>query len=204
MKHLRVASVVVAVAAGLVATACSTTSTASTPSTPAPGAASGCSPTSTSTSSGPPTTRLVGGHATVLHLADIPAAVHAVEAARRGPQRYTEVNATTGGVNVFVALDGGKESSYFYDGCRLSEAGAPLVAQGTTFALEGASLDVVTTLPASVEQKLPGSLIENVALVDVAPDGVVWAVRVRAAKGGLINLRFSPAGALISAVDAGQ
>ena len=46
---------------------------------------------------------------TLLKVADFPAAVAAVEAARGGPQQLVEVNATPDGVNVFVAADAGHE-----------------------------------------------------------------------------------------------
>jgi hypothetical protein len=150
-----------------------------------------------------PTTQVVGGAATVLRVSDIPVAVHAVERARGGPQRYTEVNATTGGVNVFVATDASNEVSYFYDGCALSAPGPVTAAEGTGFDLAGVSLDVSTNLVAKVTGKLPGATIERFALVNLPPDGVVWAIKARVAKGGLVNLRYSPAGDLIAATDGG-
>jgi hypothetical protein len=176
--------------------ACSSSSKGTTTSASAP-----CS--ATTVAGAPVSTAVLGGASTVLRIADVPAAVAAVEKARGGAQRYTEINTTTGGVNVFVAVAGGQEISYFFDSCGLSAPGVATTADGTVFDLTGVKLPVATTLLAKVQDKLPGAIVEGFALVDLAPDGVVWAVKARVAKGGLVNLRYSPAGDLIAATDGG-
>jgi hypothetical protein len=52
---------------------------------------------------------------TELRVQDLPAAVAAVEADLGGPQRYAEINLTTGGVNLFVASSDTEELAYYYD-----------------------------------------------------------------------------------------
>jgi hypothetical protein len=59
---------------------------------------------------------------TVLRVADIPAAVAAVEAALGGPQQYAEINATPEGVNLFVRGSETEELAYFYRSAAGGEA----------------------------------------------------------------------------------
>ena len=97
----------------------------------------GCSGGSNSAST--LTTVAVG---TVLRVSDIPAAVKAVEAARGGPQKYTEINAAPEGVNLFVATPDGKEHAYYYTNGHLEPPASPQPQSGTPFAVNGVSLGI--------------------------------------------------------------
>ena len=85
------------------------------------GACSSAGRGSASSSTGPATSVVQG---TILKVADFPAAVAAVEAARGGPQQLVEVNATPDGVNVFAAADADPEVAYFYEDGTLQAPGA--------------------------------------------------------------------------------
>jgi hypothetical protein len=135
-------------------------------------------------------------------VADVPAAVAAVESQRGAPQRYTEINVSPDGVNLFVLTGDGRENVFTYSGGALSEAPEPAAATGEGFAAVDVALDRGPELLDQVRKALPGSRIVTVAIVQVAPEGLVWAVRSQSSKGGFINSLFSPQGKLLSAEPA--
>jgi hypothetical protein len=57
---------------------------------------------------------------------------------------------------------------------------------------------------AFVSKQFKGATATSVALLDVNPFGLVWAVRSRSPRGGLLNSMFSPDGKLLSTADAGS
>jgi hypothetical protein len=131
----------------------------------------------------------------------VPAAVAAVEAARGGPQQYTEINAFDQGVNLFVATGDGNELAYvFREGTGLEPPAAPQPASGTPFATTGVALDAGARLPTDVAGRLPGSRSLAVALVQRPADGLVWDVSVIGAKGAALDVLYTPQGALLSVV----
>ncbi len=134
----------------------------------------------------------------VLAVGAVPAAVQAVEAARGGPQRYVEINATPDGVNVFVATDATNEVGYYFTGGRLEPAGAPEPQTSPPFELAGIDLALAAALVERTQQQLPGSTVVSVALVEVSGEGLRWALRSRSALGGLLNVLYTPAGDLVS------
>jgi hypothetical protein len=137
----------------------------------------------------------------VLRLDLVPAAVAAVEAARGGPQQYTEINAFDHGVNLFVATGDGNELAYVYrDGNGLEAPAAPQPATETAFATTGVALDAGARLPADVVSRLPGSRPVAVALVQRPNDGLVWDVSVIGAKGSGLDVLYTPQGSLLSVV----
>jgi len=137
----------------------------------------------------------------VLRLDLVPAAVAAVEAARGGPQQYTEINAFDQGVNLFVATGDGNELAYVYrDGTGLEAPSAPQPATETTFATTGVTLDAGARLPTDVAGRLPGARPVAVALVQRPNDGLVWDVSVLGAKGTPLDVLYTPQGALLSVV----
>jgi hypothetical protein len=141
---------------------------------------------------------------TPLRIADVPAAVAALEQRLGGPQRYTEINATPDGVNLFVANAAGGESPWFYrSGHGLEPPPADGVAAATAFGLAGVDLTLGTELVLQVQQQFPEAVVESVALVDLPGRGLVWAVRSRSVKGGELDLLFSPDGQLLSAAPSG-
>jgi hypothetical protein len=155
-------------------------------------ACSGGDSSSSPTTSAPPV---------VLRLDLVPAAVAAVEAARGGPQQYTEINAFDEGVNLFVATGDGNELAYVYrDGAGLEAPAVPKPATETAFATAGVALDAGARLPADVLSRLPGSRPVAVALVQRPNDGLVWDVSVIGAKGSGLDVLYTPQGSLLSVV----
>jgi hypothetical protein len=139
----------------------------------------------------------------VLRLDLIPAAVAAVEAARGGPQQYTEINAFDQGVNLFVATGDGNELAYVYrDGTGLEAPAAPQPASGSAFATTGVALDTGARLPTDVTGRLPGSRPVTVSLEQRPDSGLVWDVSVIGAKGSPLEVLYTPQGALLSVIAA--
>jgi hypothetical protein len=141
---------------------------------------------------------------TPLRIADVPAAVAAVEQRLGGPQRYTEINATPDGVNLFVATAAGGESPWFYrSGKGLEPPPADGVAAATAFALDGIDVALGTELVLQVQRQFPEAVVTSIALVDLPGRGLVWAVRSRSPKGGELDVLFSPDGRVLSAAPTG-
>jgi hypothetical protein len=138
---------------------------------------------------------------TVLKVGDLAAAVQAVEATRGGPQRYVELNATPDGVNVFVA-DAGDELAYYYTGGQVQPPGAPVPQSSPPFTLDGVDLGLAPALVERTQQRFPGSVVTSLALVDVDDQGLRWALRSRSARGGLVNVFYTPTGELASVAPA--
>jgi hypothetical protein len=139
----------------------------------------------------------------VLRLDLVPAAVAAVEAARGGPQQFTEINAFDQGVNLFVATGDGNELAYVYrDGTGLEAPSAPQPATETPFATTGVALDAGARLPTDVTGRLPGARPVAVSLIQRPVDGLVWDVSVIGAKGSPLDVLYTPQGTLLSVVAA--
>ena len=155
--------------------------------------AAGCK---SGSSSGPATTVAVG---TVLRVDAIPAAVKAVEAARGGSQQYTEINAAPEGVNLFVATPDGKELAYLYTDAGLQPPLGPQPQSGTPFSLNGVSLDIGPKLVNEAQRQFPGATVVAAAILPVAGTGLSWALKSKSARGGVLNLLFTPTGTLVSA-----
>jgi hypothetical protein len=133
---------------------------------------------------------------------DIPAAVRAVEQAAGGPQHYTEINANTDGVTLFVASGDNDEVSYFFHDGTLDAPGGPMPRQDVPFALDGVPLDVAAQLVTRIEDQFKGAVVTRLALIDLPDQGLGWAVTHRSASGGLLNSFYSPAGEVKAAVPA--
>jgi hypothetical protein len=157
----------------------------------------GCSGGSNGTST--PTTVASG---TVLHVSDIPGAVKAVEAARGGPQKYTEINAAPEGVNLFVATPDGKELAYYYSNGKLEPPASPQPQSGKPFALNGVSLGIGEQLVDQTQSRFPGATVVAAAILVVDGSLPSWALKSESARGGVLNLLFTPTGTLVSAAPA--
>ena len=139
----------------------------------------------------------------MLRLDLVPAAVAAVEAARGGPQQFTEINAFDQGVNLFVATGDGNELAYVYrDGTGLDPPSAPQPATETPFATTGVALDAGARLPSDVAGRLPGARPVAVSLVQRPDAGLVWDVAVIGAKGSPLDVLYTPQGALLTVIAA--
>jgi hypothetical protein len=125
---------------------------------------------------------------------EIPAAVHAVEQATGGPQRYTEINANTDGVTLFVASGETDEVSYFFHDGTLDAPSSPTPRQNPPFALDGVPLDVAARVVTRIEDQFKGAVVTKLALIDLPDQGLGWAVTHRSASGGLLNSFYAPTG----------
>lgn len=141
---------------------------------------------------------------------EIAAAIAAVEEARGGPQRYTEINANVEGVTLFVAVDATSEVDYFYADGVLEPAGAPVARSSPAFALDGVASDIAPELVRATQERFPGATVTALALAQLGGDGVgggegapVWALRSRSARGGVLDVVYSPACELISVAEPG-
>jgi hypothetical protein len=131
---------------------------------------------------------------TVLRAADIPNAVAALRSARPGEIRFTEINVTPDGVNLFVAADAEHEVSYYFSHGALGAPGAVAPLSGPAYGLDGVALDRGATMIATSERRFAGSLAVGLSLVQAPQDGLVWIVRVRGPRGGFRNEYYDPAG----------
>jgi hypothetical protein len=153
----------------------------------------GCS--AESAGPGPTTTTIA---ASVLQADDFPAAVQAVEEARGGPQRYVELNATPDGVNVFVAVDASDEIAYYYTRGELEVPGPEQPQTSAPFTLEGIDVGLADDLVAQTQARFPGATVVSAALLHVPDQGLRWALRSRSARGGLLDVLYTPGGELVS------
>jgi hypothetical protein len=145
-----------------------------------------------------PPTSTAAPPASVLQAAEFPAAVRAVEAARGGPQRYVELNATPDGVNVFVAVDASDEVAYHYADGALDAPGPEQPRTSTPFTLDGVDVGLADDLVAETQARLPGATVVRAALLDLPEQGLRWAMRSRSPRGGLLDVVYTPDGDLVS------
>jgi len=136
---------------------------------------------------------------TVLRVDLVAPAIAAVETERGGPQRYTEINVNPEGVTLFVAVDDASEVAYFFDGV-LDTGAAPAPLTGTPYTLDGVGRELPPDLVRRTQADLPGSQVTQLALVTTPDLGLVWALASRSARGGMLNVFYSPSGELLSAV----
>ena len=116
--------------------------------------------------------------------------------------QYTEINMALEGVNLFVVTESGRETPYLYAAGKLNAPAQSQPAEGEPFAVTGVPLEQAAKVAAFVTKQFKGSTITSIALVVVKPNGLVWAVRSRSVKGGLLNSLFSPDGQIISTLPA--
>ena len=137
-----------------------------------------------------------------VRLGDVATAVRQVEAARGGPQRFTEINANQKYVNLFVALDDGTEVSYVFTDGKLGPptAPAPQAAGATPFDLSTVDLTKVAGFADLLRSQLPRATLERVTLVVVPDKGLNWVATMTGEKGTPFDVVISPAGAIVGAV----
>lgn len=136
---------------------------------------------------------------TLLRVDLVAPAIAAVEGERGGPQRYTEINVNPEGVTLFVAVDDATEVAYFYDGV-LDAGAAPAPLTGTPYSLDGVGRELAPDLVQRTQADLPGSQVTQLAFVTTPDLGLVWALASRSARGGTLNVFYTPSGELLSAV----
>ena len=135
---------------------------------------------------------------TVLAVADVAPAIAAVETARGGPQRYTEINANADGVSLFVAVDERHEVAYLYADGVLGRPDPPVALTSAPFTLAGVNRELAPDLVRRTQQQLPGAEVTALALVQPPEVGLVWALKSRSPRGGVLNVLYSPTGQLLS------
>jgi hypothetical protein len=151
-----------------------------------------------SSSGGSPSTT----DAAAARIDDVAPAIAAVEAARGGPQRYTEINANESVVNLFVALPDGTEVAYVFRDGKLEPPAEPTAQQpgAKPFDLASVDLAAVSGFEALLEHDLPDTVLRRLTLVEIPDKGLNWVATVVNSKGSPIDVVFSPSGALIGAV----
>ena len=135
---------------------------------------------------------------TVLAVDEVAPAIAALEAARGGAQRYTEINANADGVSLFVAVDEGHEVAYLYADGVLGPPDPPVPLTGAPFTLDGVDRHLAPELVRRTQQQLPGAEVTALALVQPPDVGLVWALKSRSPRGGVLNVLYSPTGQLLS------
>ena len=125
--------------------------------------------------------------------ADISRAVAAVEARLGGNQRFTEINATPDGVNLFVVQADGQERAWFYAHGALDGPGASAPPAAPTFTLEGVDTGLAVKIARGVVAQFPGSQLTRFALVQQQGQ-LIWSARAVSSKGGTIEAYFTPDG----------
>jgi hypothetical protein len=105
-------------------------------------------------------------------------------------------------VTLFVASGDTDEVSYFFHNGTLDPPGAPTPRAGPPFAVDGVPLDVGAQLVTRIEQQFKGAVVTRLALIDLADQGLGWAVTHRSPSGGLLNSFYSPTGEVKVAVPA--
>jgi hypothetical protein len=133
---------------------------------------------------------------------DVAPAIAAVEAARGGRQRYTEINANEAVVNLFVAQPDGTEIAYVYRDGKLDPPAEPTAQQpgATAFDLSSVDLSKVGGFHDLLKKDLPDAVLRRLTLVQIPGKGLNWVATVVNSKGSPIDVVFSPAGALVGAV----
>ena len=139
---------------------------------------------------------------TLLRLDDVAAAVTAVEQARGGAQRYTEINVGPGLVNLFVVVDDTTELAYVYRNGKLEAPGAPTprVEDSTEFDLAHVDVSATVGFDDRLRKDLPDSELTRLGLIDAPPTGLAWRALLTSAKGGTFEVIFGADGSLIGAL----
>jgi hypothetical protein len=139
-----------------------------------------------------------GGQSDTGFVADISAAVEAVEAERGPGQEYFEVTAGPQFTNVFVAVENATAAvPYVYRDGRL-EPPAPKLsgASGFTFTAEAAEVD--DTILATIREELPEATIDTLSIEGGDGGAVRYVVTARSPEGGVLEITVARDGSVLA------
>jgi hypothetical protein len=131
-------------------------------------------------------------------VADISAAVDAVEAERGPGQEYFEITAGAQFTNVFVAVEDATAAiPYVYRDGQL-EPPAPMLsgASGFTFTAEAAQVD--DTILATILEELPEATIDTLSIEGGDGGAVRYVVAARSSEGGVLEITVARDGAVLA------
>lgn len=131
------------------------------------------------------------------NLANITAAIAALEKELGGPQQYFEINATARVVNLFVALNEGKvaQAWLWVDGELSSKEGQ--AASGGTFAASDMDYEADKVL-GQIRTKVPDVILESFYVNGNGTGSTLYGVLATAQCGGGLDIVVGPTGAVKS------
>lgn len=127
---------------------------------------------------------------------DIGRAVVTLEAKIGRGRRYTEINATPDGVNLFVVQPDGQEQAWFYADGALHGPGNAAAAPATAFVVGDIDLGLAPKIARSVLDRFPRAKLTGFALVE-QQGHLVWSARSMSSRGGTVEAFFTTDGQLL-------
>jgi hypothetical protein len=139
-----------------------------------------------------------GGQSDTGFVADISAAVDAVEAERGPGQEYFEVTAGPQFTNVFVAVEDATAAiPYVYRDGQL-EPPAPKLSGASGFTFTAAAAAVDDTILTTILDELPEATVETLSIEGGEGDAVRYVVTARSPEGGVLEVTVARDGAVLA------
>ena len=139
-----------------------------------------------------------GGQPDTGFVADISAAVEAVEAERGPGQEYFEVTAGPQFTNVFVAVEDATAAvPYVYRDGQL-EPPAPTLSGASGFTFTAEAADVDDAILATILDELPEATIEALSIEGGEGDSVRYVVAARSPEGGVLEITVARDGSVLA------
>jgi hypothetical protein len=139
-----------------------------------------------------------GGQSDAGFVADVSAAVEAVEAERGPGQEYFEVTAGPQFTNVFVAVEDATAAiPYVYRNGQL-EPPAPTLSGASGFTFTAEAADVDDAILATILDELPEATIEALSIEGGDGDAVRYVVTARSPEGGVLEITVARDGSVLA------